>query len=128
MQNHMRTFTGSDGRFYHNELCLDGTNGETLALHDIANLQCNERESELLSQWNIVLERAKQTKHYNSTLTYGVYQIYDQLDTSYKDSVTGKIVWDNIELHSALASLKVLVSAYYNDQIVPALFEYEFLK
>ena len=30
MQNHMRTFLGSDARFCRNEICLDTTNGETL--------------------------------------------------------------------------------------------------
>ena len=32
MQDHMRSFMGSDGRFYRNELCLDDTSVETLAL------------------------------------------------------------------------------------------------
>ena len=43
MQNHMRTFTGSDGRFYRNELCLDGTNGETIALRDIKGLAVGKK-------------------------------------------------------------------------------------
>jgi len=134
MQNHMRTFTGSDGRFYRNELCLDDTNGETLALRDIKSLVLNESEKALLAQWETVLHYAKQTKKnertdgYNSVLTYGVYQIYAELDTSYKDEITDKTVWDNVELHSALTALKGLVSAYYNAEIVPTLFQYEFLK
>lgn len=128
MQNHMRTFTGSDGRFYRNELCLDGTNGETLALHDLAALIKGTREQELLHQWDTVLEYAKQTENYNSALTYGVYQIFAELDTSHVEEETGNTVWDNIELHSALTTLKSLVRAYYNSEIVPTLFEYEFLK
>jgi hypothetical protein len=134
MQNHMRTFTGSDGRLYRNELCLDGTNGETLALHDIKNLKLKKGEKELTAQWENVLKYAKKTRKnertdgYNKKLTYGVYQIYAELDTSHKDEVTDKTVWDNVELHSALTALKGLVSAYYNAEIVPALFEYEFLK
>lgn len=134
MQNHMRTFDGSDGRFYRNELCFDTTNGETIASRDIAGLKMNAAEKALMNQWNTVLTYAKQAKPnergkgYNAALTYGIYQIYAELDTSYKDEVTDKTVYDNIELHTALNGLKDLVKAYYNAEIVPVLFEYEFLK
>lgn len=133
MQNHMRTFTGSDGRFYRNELCFDGTNGETIALRDIKSLNFNENEARLMSQWQTVLDWAKKAKSnergggYNSASTYGVYQIRAELDTSYKNKRTPTI-YDNPELHSALNTLKTLVGAYYNAEIVPVLFEYEYLK
>ena len=42
--------------------------------------------------------------------------------------MTGIKVWDNVELHSALTELKPLVREYYNVEIVPTLFRYEFLK
>lgn len=128
MQNHMRTFVGSDGRFYRNELCLDGTNGETIALRDIKNLSLNKKEKAILSQWETVFQWAKKAENYNPALTYGVYQIHAELDTSHVDEDTGDKVWDNIELHSALTGLKTLVKEYYNAEIVPTLFEYEFLK
>lgn len=128
MQNHMRTFTGSDGRFYRNELCLDGTNGETIALRDIKDLALGEKEQALIKQWETVLRYAKACDNYNSTLTYGVYQIFAELDTSHKDEITGNTIWDNVELHTALQGLKQLVKDYYNSEIVPTLFEYEFLK
>ena len=128
MQNHMRTFTGSDGRFYRNELCLDGTNGETIALRDIKALIQSDKEKGLLRQWETVLRFAKACEGYDPKLTYGVYQIYAELDTSHKDDTTGETIWDNIELHSALQGLKQLVKDYYNAEIVPVLFEYEFLK
>jgi len=128
MQNHMRTFTGSDGRFYRNELCLDGTNGETLALRDIKGLILGEKEKAILKQWETVLQWAKKTDNYIHVLTYGVYQIYAELDTSHVDETTGDTIWDNVELHTALAGLKTLVKDYYNTEIVPVLFEYEFLK
>lgn len=128
MQNHMRTFMGSDGRFYRNELCFDGTNGETIALRDIKILAVNEKEREILKQWETVLHWAKKTEHYNPALTYGVYQIFAELDTSHLDETTGSTVWDHVELHTALGDLKTLVKAYYNTEIVPVLFEYEFLK
>lgn len=57
----------------------------------------------------------------------GVYQIFAEIDTSYKDD-EGNTVWNNIEVHSALQTLKALIKEYYNTEIVPTLFEYEFLK
>lgn len=135
MQNHMRTFDGSDGRCYRNELCFDTTNGETLASRDIADLKKNAQEEALFTQWNLVMSFAKKTLAnerngggYNNKLTYGVYQIFSELDTNYTDETTGKIVYDNVELHTALSGLKKLVRDYYNDEIVPILFKYEFLK
>lgn len=128
MQNHMRTFMGSDGRFYRNELCLDGTNGETIALRDIKDLVMGDKETAILQQWNTVMMWAKKAKNYNPVLTYGVYQIFAELDTSHVDETTGNTVWDHIELHTALAGLKALAKSYYNSEIVPTLFKYEFLK
>lgn len=127
MQNHMRTFTGSDGRFYRNELCMDTTNGETVASNDLKRLICGNAEQRIIEQWETLLTAAKQTKEYNPSLTYGVYQIFAEIDTFYKDE-DGNTVWNNIEVHSALQTLKTLVKDYYNIAIVPTLFEYEFLK
>ena len=128
MQNHMRTFTGHDGRFYRNELCLDGTNSETIALRDIKGLALGAKEKALLEQWDRVLSWAKQAEHYDPALTYGVYQIYAELDTSHEDELTGHTIWDNVELHTNLTGLKALVREYYNSEIAPTLFDYEFLK
>lgn len=128
MQNHMRTFWGSDGRFYQNELCLDGTNGKTIAIRDLQNMRKNDAEIALFSQWERVLSYAKSAENYNPALTYGVYQIFAELDTSHKDEITRATVWDNVELHTALQGLKSLVKNYYNNEIVPTLFKYEFLK
>ncbi len=127
MQNHMRSFTGSDGRFYRNELCLDITNGATLASKELEKLEANPLEQKLFDQWEKLLAEAKKTLEYCPDLTYGVYQIYAEIDTWQKDE-TGQKVWNNLEVHSALQTLKTLVKEYYNKEIVPVLFEYEFLK
>ena len=127
MQNHMRTFAGSDGRLYRNELCLDTTNGDTVASTDIAKLKTDGAEDQLLGQWEILLEAAKAAKEYNTDLTYGVYQISLEVDTSYEDA-DGHTVWNNPAVHAALGTLKTLVKEYYNREIVPTLFKYEFLK
>lgn len=128
MQNHMRSINGSDGRFYRNELCLDTTNGETIATRDLKDMVMKESEKALFEQWKTILKYAKQTKNYNPSLTYGVYQIYAELNTSHKDEKTGATIYDYKELNSALKTLKELVKQYYNSEIVPTLFEYEFLK
>ena len=73
------------------------------------------------------MAEVKKTKEYNKALTYGVYQIFAEIDTSYKDD-DGNTVWNNLEVHSALQTLKNLVKEYYNKEIVPKLFEHEFLK
>ena len=128
MHNHVRTFLGSDGRFYRNELCLDTTNGETIASQSLNNFKTNEKEKAILKQWDMILENAKKTKNYNPSLTYGIYQIFDELDTFYKDSETDTTIYDYPELHGNLQSLKKLIKDYYNEEIVPTLFKYEFLK
>ena len=128
MQNHMRTFTGSDNRFYRNELCLDTTNGETVASMDLKRLKADEKEHELFEMWETVLRWAKKAKNYNPNLTYGVYQIFAELNTFTTDEETGEKKPDYPELNGALKSLKQKVKDYYNSEIVPVLFEYEFLK
>lgn len=127
MQNHMRTFTGSDGRFYRNEMCMDTTNGPTVASGDLKKLVCDPAEQRILDQWKTLMDAVRQTDEYDPALTYGVYQIFAEIDTSYKDD-EGNTVWNNVEVHSALQTLKTLVKEYYNTEIVPTLFEYEFLK
>ncbi|QKF83381.1 hypothetical protein [Halarcobacter ebronensis] len=127
MQNHMRTFIGSDNRFYRNELCLDISNGETIASSSLSNLKLTDVENNLLQQWNIVLNIAMQTKNYDNTLTYGVYQIFDELNTFHRNDLDKK-VFDYPELNGHLNTLKTLVKNYYNQEIVPTLFEYQFLK
>ena len=128
MQNHCRSFTGSDGRFYRNELCLDTTNGETLASKDIKNLKANETEKTILELYSTLLNHVKETKEYRKELTYGIYQIFAEIDTSYTDETTRKTVYNNIQVHSDLQAMKELCKNYYNSEIVPILFEYEFLK
>ena len=126
-QNHMRSLYGSDGRFYRNELSLDNSNGDTLATVSLAKLKQGSKETDLFEQWGKVLTEAKKTKNYNSKLTYSVYQIIDELNTSEKDE-NDKTIYNYPELNGHLNTLKTKVKEYYNSEIVPFLFEYEFLK
>ena len=124
----MRTFIGTDNRFYRNELCLDTTNGETLASIDLKRLCVNNKEKEMFELWELILSKAKETKNYNPNLTYGIYQIFAELNTFTQEEMTGANIPDYPELNGHLKSLKQKVKEYYNSEIVPTLFEYEFLK
>jgi hypothetical protein len=129
MKNHCRSFTSpSTNNTYRNELSLDTTNGITLAAQDLTHLHRGEKEQALFSQWDKILQIAKTTQNYNPALTYGVYQIYDELNTSYKDDELNIIVYNYPELNGHIQTLKALLKEYYLSEIVPILFEYEFLK
>ena len=128
MQNHMRSFKGSDNRFYRNELCLDTTNGKTLASIDLQKLNANDKEKELFKLWEMILKQAKETSNYDKSLTYGIYQIYAELNTYYKDEETGRTIYDYPGLQGNLMTLKTLIKDYYSTEIVPVLFKYKFLK
>ena len=126
-QNHMRSLRGTDGRFYRNELSLDQTNGDTLATINLEKINKGSKETELLELWEKVLTEAKKTENYDAELTYSVYQIIDELNTSEKDE-NGNTVYHYPELNGHLNTLKAKVKEYYNSEIVPFLFKYEFLK
>ena len=128
---YMLSLTGSDGVFYRNELCLDTTNGETLSSEKLKSLKYTEEEKKILEQWNNILKQAKLTKNYDSSITYGVYQIAEELNTKHKVKLPNgkeKNVYDYPELNGNLNSLKPMLKEYYLQEIAPKLFEYEFLK
>lgn len=126
-QNHMRSFIGSNGIFYKNEICLDTTNGETIVSMDLNNLKVNDTEKTLIDLWNKILYKAKLTSNYNAELTYGIYQIKDELNTHHKNEL-GETVYDYPMLNGDISTLTSLVKCYYLKEIVPFLFKYEFLK
>ena len=109
-------------------MCLDTTNGETIATTDLKRLHKSEVANELLTQWENVLQSAKKTENYNPNINYGVYQIFTDLNTTHKDEKDGSTIYDYPELNGNLTTLKVLVKKYYQNEIAPFLFEYEFLK
>ncbi len=127
-QNHMRSFKGSDGKEYLNRLTFDTSNGITLASRDIAELKKNDSEIALINQWQKVLDDAKKTVEYNPNTTYGLYQIKNDLNTTHLDEDSGKPVFNYPSLNGNIRTLANMVKEYYNAEIVPSLFEYEFLK
>lgn len=126
-QNHMREFVGSDGYHYKNNFTLDTTNGETIAASLVASMNKTNEELLLISQWNKVLKEAKRTDEYNSDLNYGIYQIKKEIDVDLEDE-NGKKYPKYSSLRGNLNTLKVLLSDYYTKEILPLLYEYEFLK
>jgi len=129
--SHIRTINGSDDILYRNELCLDDTHGETIASQKLKELKMNKEEKNILRQWENILNHAKNTNNYNMFLTYGTYQIAEELNTKHKEiTSTGKekTVYDYPELNGELKSLKPMLKEYYLQEIAPKLFEYEFLK
>ena len=129
-QNHMREFTGSDGKEYKNQLCLDTTNGETLASKAIKKMVMNDDEKKLLSLWDKIITNAKSTKNYQPGINYGLFQIKDELDTFYtvQQNRKKKKIFEYKDLHSDIDTLSKLIKSYYLKEIVPTLIDYEFLK
>lgn len=123
-RNHCRSFDGSDGRFYKNELCFDK---ETIASNKIKSYKLTKEEHDLLDTFFDVLAKAKATKNYNKKYTYGTYQIDDELNTRYKND-NNEWIYDYPELNTAINSLKTKLAKYYEVVIQPKLFEYELLK
>lgn len=127
-QNHMREFVGSDGRHYKNQLCLDSTNGETLAFQKLKDMKKTEEEKTMLELLQKIIKEAKQTANYQQQYNYGLYQIKTELNTEHIDPDTGDSVPDYPKLNGNIETLAEHVKDYYNKEIVPTLFEYEFLK
>ncbi|WP_220468755.1 hypothetical protein [Staphylococcus coagulans] len=73
------------------------------------------------------MAEARKTANYNPKFNYGIYQIIQELNT-YTVTDEKKKVFDYPQLNGHIKSLKQLVKAYYAEEIVPFLFEYEFLK
>lgn len=127
-QNHVREFVGSDGRHYQNQLCLDNTKSETLASKALQPMKINKEEKTLLSLWDKILSLAKETANYNPAFNYGLYQIKVELNTVHIDPETGANIPDYPELNGNIETLASCLKDYYLKEIVPTLFEYEFLK
>lgn len=129
-QNKCMSFNGSDGRYYRNELCFDTTNGNTVASADLATMTLDAESKKLMALWENILAEAKKTANYNPNLTYGVYQITKELNTSHEEGTgtSKKTVYDYPNLNSYLVSLRDNLKAYYKSHITDKMFKYELLK
>lgn len=129
-QNKCLSFNGSDGRYYRNELCFDTTNGDTVASADLATMTLDAESKKLMALWDNILTEAKKTKNYNPKLTYGVYQITKELNTSHQEGTgtSKKTVYDYPNLNGYLTALRDALKAYYKNHITDKMFKYELLK
>jgi len=123
-RNHCRSFDGSDGRFYMNELCFDKG---TIASSKLIAYKFTTDEQDLLDIFYDVLKKAKVTKNFNKKYTYGTYQIDEELNTRYKNE-NDEWIYDYPELNTAINGLKTKLAKYYETVIQPKLFQYELLK
>lgn len=129
-QNKCLSFDGFDGRYYRNELCFDTTNGDTVASADLAKMTLDADEKALMKLWDDILAEAKKTANYDNRLTYGVYQITKELNTSHKTG-TGRsqqTVYDYPTLNGYLETLRTNLKTYYKSHITDKMFQYELLK
>ena len=55
-----------------------------VASADLAKITLDADEKALMKLWEDILAEAKRTTNYDSRLTYGVYQITKELNTSHK--------------------------------------------
>lgn len=123
-RNHCRSLVGSDGRFYKNELCFDKG---TVASKKLKTYKLSKEEQSLLDTFADIVSKAKLTKKYNRKYTYGTYQIDEELNTRYK-SDNDEWIYNYPELNTAINSLKIKLTKYYENIIQSKLFEYELLK
>lgn len=130
--NKCRSFTGSDGRFYRNELCLDPGSDRTgtFATRELAKHPLTDDEIALLDQWHTVLAAAKQARGYDPSLTYGLYQIDQDLNTRHRDmTAKGAVtVFDYPVLNGAISTLKTMTAAYHAAVVTPKLWEFGLIK
>lgn len=124
MQNHCKSFVGSDNILYQNNFCLDI---DSFSYNELKKYDLNDEDRLLINAWENVLSEAKKTDNYNDKLKYGVYQIFKELNTFYKNE-DGELMPNYPELNGNLNTLKNLVKNYYVDYICKKLFEYELLK
>jgi len=144
-KNKCLSFTGSDNRFYRNELCFDGANplDGTLAqkaLDDYLTrgLALSGAERILLKYWNDVMFETKNTDEYKASLEkgdmrYGLWQIMReiniQIDSGRKDRKGGTVwVYKYPALNTEIKKLDAALKKYYGEYIIPSLFEYELIK
>ena len=134
--NKCLSFTGSDGRYYRNELCFDTTHGDTCASADLTKYAAthgtalDNTEKVLLELWDLILEEAKKTKNYDPALTYGVYQITKELNTFHVEGSgkSKKKIYDYPGLNGYLRTLRAMLKAYYKLHITAKMFKYQLLK
>ena len=110
-----------------NELCLiQNTEADKL-------LDVNKRNVKLLQKWWKIFKFVKTTGEYNPEFTYGLHQIYKDINIKIK---TGDYTKKNEpilehkynELNNLIKGFKEQLNGFYEKYLIPKLFKYELLK
>ncbi len=119
-----------NGRYYRNELCFDDTHGDTTASADLKKMKLDAESKALLTLWRNILAEAKKTANYDPKLTYGVYQIAKDLNTSHEEGTgtSKRTVYDYPNLNGYLSALREALRAYCKSHLTEKMFRYELLK
>ena len=139
-KNKCRSISGSDKRYYRNELCFD--RDDTLAwkaLQDLIKSGCalSETESTLLKYWkNDVLFEASKTEEYkkaNKKTRFGLWQIMQEINIKIDSGRVDKkgnpvLVYKYTALNTEIKKLDDALKRYYSEEIIPLLFEYQLIK
>ena len=141
-KNKCRSFVGSDGRVYQNKLCFDKE--DTLAwltLQKFINdgITLSDEEQTLIKYWNDVMFEVKKTDEYKNTLIkckefrYGLFQIMEEINIKIESERLDKngkpvMVYKYSSLNTEINKIDGALKAYYQNKIIPKLFEYELLK
>ncbi len=83
----------------------------------------------LKTKFDAILTLAKTYDEYDDDLRYNLYQINEEINTSYKtDGKESLTVYNHPSLNSKIKDFKADLKAYYRTQIIPDLFRYELIK
>lgn len=126
-QNKCLSFVGSNNWFYRNELCFDVN---TVASKELRKFKLTDEEDTLMEQWKLVLKLAKRTRNYDSSFTYGPYQIDMELNERHKELIKGKVVtvFEYEKLNDEIRKLKRMNEEYYMNVIAKKMWDYGLIK
>lgn len=140
-KNKCRSFWGSDGRFYRNELCFHKE--DTLAYNKLKELESKgfsltKKEERLLKYWKDVLYETEDTDEYgylmtNGNVRLGLWQIKEEINVKVSTGEYDKkgkeiLTYKHTMLNTYIKSLEIELKNYYENSIIPDLFKYELIK
>jgi hypothetical protein len=116
-----------------NEMCFDG-NAKLNAFY-----VPSQRSNDVMRLWDSVVSQIKNCEEYNSKYNYGLFQIINEININVQQldvngacvkNKKGEIMFQKKYpiLNENISLLKKELDKFYNELIVPKLFEYELLK
>ncbi|MDR0957203.1 MAG: hypothetical protein LBM09_01335 [Candidatus Nomurabacteria bacterium] len=138
-KNKCRSLRGGDGRFYRNELCLDGD--DTLGARKLSELglELSDTEKTLMKYWSDVMFEAKKTTEYQVALQrepetrFGLWQIMEELNVKVpsgkKDRQGNDVLkYKYAALNTEVNKLSDEIRKYYDEELLSDCFKYQLLK